>query len=137
MSLLALDVDGGRALAIHGDGGVLELEGPTRALELQLSEPVRNARIRLFDWNEQLVESDDVLLESQEGRVTGYRLELLEPLRSGRSYLLGIDGELGPRLLDAIGNDLDDLRVPFLVRGDPEPERPPAKRRQPSKRRAR
>jgi hypothetical protein len=118
--LIALDPDGGRVWPSI-DGGVVELD-PTRALELRFAPKLKDVRIRLFDWNELVVESDDVVLPA-DGDVFVYRLELLEPLEPGRSYLLLIDAELGQALVDGSGAPWDDVRLPLRITGERKPER--------------
>ena len=120
--------DGGR-LSLASDSGTFELE-PTRVLELRFTPRPKNPRIRLFDWNDRLVESDDTVL-TLDGPDFGYRIDLPEPLQPGRTYILGIDSEVGPKLLDQAGDPLEDVRVPLKVLGEPKPDKtaPPHKRR--------
>lgn len=117
--------DGGRIAVVAADGGVeLELD-PAKGLELWITPRLRTPRIRLFDWNQQLVESDDTELTPEAaaapGLGFGYRIDLLEPLRAGRTYTLRIDSEIGPTLLDEAGGEFDELRLPLKVLGEPEP----------------
>lgn len=134
VDLVVVSADGGRTAVVAADGGVgLELE-PAKGIELWITPRLRTPRIRLFDWNQQLVESDDTEL-TPEGAVAsglGYHIELLEPLRAGRSYTLRIDSEIGPMLLDEAGTELNELRLSLKVLGEPEPKdkpRPSRKRR--------
>lgn len=113
-------VDGGRTtLTLTGlglDAGASEIE-PTRLLELRLSPRPQSPRIRLFDWTEQIVESNDTGLSSDDDPIYAYRIEALEPLHAGRTYILTVDSELGGRLLDASGSPLEEVRIPLKVVG--------------------
>jgi len=129
-------VDGGRTtLTLNGlglDAGASEIE-PTRLLELRLSPRPQSPRIRLFDWTEQIVESNDTGLSSGDDPIFVYRIEALEPLQAGRTYILTVDSELGGRLLDASGSPLEEVRMPLRVVGDLKADSP--SRSGPSRRR--
>jgi hypothetical protein len=95
---------------------------------LEISPRPADLRVRLFDANDLVLESNDVATELDGG--LRYELQLLEPLRAGRAYLLVLDAEQGPALLDPRGRPLEDVRLGILVRGDPAAEAPAgAKRR--------
>ena len=129
-------VDGGRTtLTLNGlglDAGASEIE-PARLLELRLSPRPQSPRIRLFDWTEQIVESNDTDRSSGDDPIYAYRIEALEPLRAGRTYTLTVDSELGGRLLDASGSPLEEVRMPLKVVGGLKADSP--SRSGPSRRR--
>ncbi len=129
-----------RLAAVLVDGGVVELApalgkvelDAARSLELELGAPLTDYRVRLFDWADQIVPSDDTAHAADAG--IAYRLVPVQPLRTGRRYSLVIDAQLGPQLTDALGRGYDDVRLELVVRGvlEPEPARPGKK---PSKKR--
>jgi hypothetical protein len=125
-------------LRAESDAGVVtELEfvaGATsidavQNLEVLTSVELRDYRIRLYDWADQIVASDDLV--TVDGGIS-YRIGLLAPLRPGRTYSLVIDADLGTTMLDPVGRPLDDVRLTLNVRGDVQPEpgaRPPKKKK--------
>jgi hypothetical protein len=120
VELTVVGADGGRTvLGDSGDGGALVVE-PTRVLEVRLTPRPTAPRIRLFDWTEQIVESNDTGLGSATDAAYAYRIELLEPLQPGRTYVLTVDSELGPRLFDTSGSPLGDVRLSLKVAGEPK-----------------
>jgi hypothetical protein len=91
---------------------------------------LRDPRVRLFDWTDKVVPSDDRPFESDAG--LDYRIGLLEPLKVGRTYDLVIDAQAGGPLQDLAGGTRNDLHLTLKVRGEiaPEPgKRTPKKRR--------
>lgn len=129
-------IDGGRTtLTLAGlglDAGAFEIE-PARRIELRLSPRPQNPRIRLFDWTEQIVESNDTGLSSGDDPIYAYRIEALEPLQAGRTYVLTVDSELNRRLLDASGSPLEEVRMSLKVVGGLKADSP--SRSGPSRRR--
>jgi len=113
-SLTSTLVDGGTAVVDVAEGHAL-LE-PSAALELKLPSPLVDARVRVMDWNDAVVESDD--------QATGlsYRIGLLQPLKSGRRYALLIDAETQDTFSDAAGRHFDEVRIELLVTGEVQPE---------------
>lgn len=105
------------ALDAFDAGGPLE---PVTALELAFSAPLDDVRIRVMDWTDAVVESDDVATEADGGFT--YRITFAQPLKSGRAYALLIDAETKEALVDAHGALIDQLRVPLQISGAPTPE---------------
>lgn len=114
--------DGGEALLTLSDETEID-----SALGFTLTTPVRlkDYRVRLFDWNDQAVPSDDTA-ELADGGLT-YRIELPEPLKTGRRYSLLVDAELAPEISDELGRTYDDVRLNLKVRGDIVPDKPAKK----------
>lgn len=115
--------DGGEDVLTFGEAAT-EIDP---ALGFTLTTPVRlkDYRVRLFDWNDQVVPSDDTA-ELADGGLT-YRIELPEPLKTGRKYSLLVDAELAPEIDDEAGRHYDDVRLELKVRGDVVPDRPAKK----------
>jgi hypothetical protein len=125
-------VDASVAFEIHvraeSDAGVAtELEfvasaapvDAVQVLEVATSVELRDYRIRLYDWADQIVPSDDLAIV--DGGIT-YRIGLLAPLRTGRTYSLVLDADLGASMLDPAGRPLDDVRLTLNVRGEVQVE---------------
>ncbi len=115
---LFAEVDGGALLPVDLVQSSATIDA-VQTLQVQTSVDVRDYRVRLFDWAEQIVPSDDVA--SLDAGLT-YRIGLLQPLRPGRTYSLVIDADLGPTMVDATGRPLDDVRLSINVRGEIQPE---------------
>ncbi len=92
---------------------------PVQVLEVATSVELRDYRIRLYDWADQIVPSDDVA--TIDGGIT-YRIGLLAPLHTGRTYSLVLDADLGTTMLDPAGRPLDDVRLTLNVRGEIQAE---------------
>jgi hypothetical protein len=116
------------ALFVETDGGMLDpvdlvqsaaTIDVAQVIQVQTSVDLRDYRVRLFDWAEQIVPSDDVA--TRDGGLS-YRIGLLQPLRPGRTYTLVIDADLGPTMVDPNGRPLDDVRLSLSVRGEIQPE---------------
>lgn len=111
--------------AVTRDGGVTELKAnaetePASSIQVTLPIKLKDFRIRLLDWRDQLVVSDDELDPS--GRTL--TIALPEPLKTGRSYRLILDAELGPVVTDEAGAIFNDWEMPFRVAGEVVPEAP-------------
>lgn len=111
--------------AVFSDGGVTELKAnaeiePAQSIQVTLPIKLKDFRIRLLDWRDQLVVSDDELDPS--GRTL--TIALPEPLKTGRSYRLILDAELGPVVTDEAGAIFNDWEMPFRVAGEIVPETP-------------
>lgn len=127
--------DGGRSLLVPPvDGGMLELEA-TREIELRIFPAFKAPRIRLFDSNDRILESDDTDVATDggdDGTTLGYRISLLDGLEPGRAYHLGIDTEIEPPLVDfagkpivdRTGRPMDELRIELNVVGEPKSKAP-------------
>lgn len=128
-SLAVQVADGGQVIEVAIDAG-LEVE-PLSALSLRASLPLEDARVRLFDWTDAVVPSNDTQRVSDAG--FEYRIEPLSALRSGRQYVLQVDAESQDVFRDSLGRPHDELRVPLRMSGAVEPE--PASQRKKKKNR--
>lgn len=111
-------LDGGaRALRLSGTdvtatprGAAAPVEVPVLPiLELTISEPLEDFRVRLLDAQEALVPSDDTATPIPDG---GWRY-LLKPVRlltAGRTYFVVVDAQHGARVRDVNGREYEDLR---------------------------
>jgi len=123
-------VDGGESVLAFGEDAT-EVDALTG---LSLATPVRlkDYRVRLFDWADQVVPSDDSAEVSDAGLL--YRIDLLQPLKSGRRYSLVVDAEFAPEIDDEAGHHYDDVRLGLKVRCEVQPDKPakkPGKKRAP------
>jgi hypothetical protein len=112
-------VDGGHLDVDLGDAGVLALES-ANSLELTSPIPLLGARVRLLDWTDAVVAGDDELEVSDAG--FRYRIQPLQPLKSGRGYSVLVDAESTDQFTDAYGRSHDELRVPLRIAGEVQPE---------------
>ncbi|MCU0699677.1 MAG: hypothetical protein MUC96_24475 [Myxococcaceae bacterium] len=110
--------DGGVAVFDEFDAGVVV--EPARVVELSAPVALEGARVRLLDWTDSVVPSDDVLETSDAG--FRYRIELVQPLKPGRSYAVLVDSESADRVTDLLGRDFDEWRLAFRVAGEVQPE---------------
>ena len=121
VSLLAGLADGGVSALAVADGGC-ELDS-TRILGVTFGAELQDFRVRLVDWTDKVVASDDEAKPFDGG--LEYRLELLEPLASGRTYTLSVDAQRGASVTDVRGAAYEDASVLLRVRGDVQaPARP-------------
>ncbi|MDX2014508.1 MAG: hypothetical protein SFW67_30200 [Myxococcaceae bacterium] len=116
--LTATLVDGGLQTFDDLDAGLVL--DPSRALELSASVGLVGARVRLLDWTDAVVASDDSLETSDAG--FSYRIDLLQPLKSGRSYSVLVDAESAERVSDGLGREFDEWRLGVRVTGEVQPE---------------
>lgn len=106
------------------DGGTLSLKvanepiDPPAALTVALPTRLKDLRIRLLDWRDQLVVSDDELMPDG---VT-YVITLKDPLKTGRRYKLSLDAELGTVVTSESGQSMQDWELEFTVAGDVQPD---------------
>lgn len=119
--------------ATFTDGGTVALTSkaeidPATALTISLPIKLKDFRIRLLDWREQIVVSDDELMA--DGRT--YVITLKEPLKTGRGYNLTLDAELGPVITDDTGGTWTDWELAFRIAGEVQPE-PSAVKKKPGK----
>ncbi len=115
-------------VAIARDGGGVEVKAGAQLEDvatLSVSLPVRlkDFRVRLMDWRDQIVPSDDELLA--DGKT--YVITLQEPLKTGRGYALKLDAELGPIVTDETGATWNDWDLSFRIAGDVVPDPKPTK----------
>ena len=124
-------------IEVEVDGGLEAVEFKANAAEIEpgsvfmITSPValKDFRVRLIDWADQVVPSDDTAI--LDGGLS-YRLVLTQPTRPGRSYTLTIDAELGPLLLDRSGHDWEDVRRTLTIRGELQPENGKAVKKKPT-----
>lgn len=107
------------------DGGVASLVAqgtiePTNALTLTLPMKLKDFRVRLLDWRDQVVASDDELMADG----LTYVIAFPEPLKTGRSYTLVLDAELGPVVTAESGATFNDWELPFQISGEVVPDAP-------------
>ncbi|MDP2271280.1 MAG: hypothetical protein Q8K32_11150 [Archangium sp.] len=121
-------------IAAFPDGGTSPVVASSQieaATGLTVSLPIKlkDFRIRLLDFREQVVASDDELMA--DGRT--YVMALPEPLKTGRGYTLVLDAELGPIVTDDSGGTWNDWELAFRIAGDVQPE--PSAKKNPKKKR--
>ena len=126
-------LDSTRVVAMFADGGTTTVASqseidPPKALTISLPIKLKDFRIRLLDWREQIVVSDDELMAN--GRT--YVITLPEPLKNGRAYNLTLDAELGPVITDDTGGTWNDFELAFRIAGEVQPE-PAANKKKPGK----
>lgn len=114
--------------ASQKDGGVSAITANAEveevvALTVALPARLKDFRLRLMDWTDKVVVSDDAL---QADGVT-WVLTPSEPLKSGRDYTLKLDAELGPVITDEAGGTWNDWELSFHMTGEIAPE-PTAKK---------
>jgi hypothetical protein len=104
-----------------------------RALALSFPAPLDDLRVRVMDWTDAVVASDDEA--SADGGFV-YRVVFLAPLKTGRGYALLLDAETGDTFRDAQGAEYAEVRLPFRIAGDvqPEPGQPAKKSKKKKKR---
>jgi hypothetical protein len=106
---------------------------PTSVIELRSSLGLRNYRVRLFDEADRAMISDDSAEETPDGVI--YRITVPTPLKSGHKYTVVLDAQTGTAFTDALGRELQDLRLEFQIAGEKEKDKPPAPKNQNKKRR--
>ena len=92
---------------------------PLRAVTLSFPSALDDVRFRVMDWNDLVVPSDDEA--TVDGGLT-YRIVFVQPLKTGRGYSLLIDAETKDTFADERGHQYDELRIPFRVAGEVQPE---------------
>lgn len=92
---------------------------PLRSIALSFPVPLDDVRFRVMDWNDAVVASDD---EAVTDGGLSYRIVFVQPLKTGRGYSLLIDAETGDTFRDARGAHYDEVRVPFRIGGEVQPE---------------
>ena len=116
-------------IAAFRDGGTSPVTAKSeidQASSLSIALPIKlkDFRIRLLDFRDQVVVSDDEL--AADGR--SYVITLAEPLKTGRSYTLVLDAELGPVVTDDSGGTWNDWELDFRIAGEVQPEPGAAKK---------
>lgn len=115
-------------VAAFADGGTIPLTAsatiePPTAFTITLPVRLKDFRLRLIDWRDQVVSSDDELLADG---VT-YLVTLTEPLKTGRGYTFALDAELGPVVTALNGATFNDWELAFRISGEVQPETPARK----------
>lgn len=110
------------------DGGAQSLEPnatvePPVSLTVRLPKRLKDFRVRLMDYQDKIVVSDDAL--SADG--LEYLVTPAEPLKAGRRYSVVLDAELGPIVTDELGGTFDDWELPFTIAGEVQPDPAPQK----------
>jgi hypothetical protein len=121
------------------DGGTAEVDAhgliePSSGITVNLPVKLIDFRVRVFDWRDQLVVSDDELL----GDGT-YHVTFAEPLKPGRTYMVLLDSEFGPVMTDENGRTYNDWDMPLHISGEiqAEPQRGSKKKSLPARRKHR
>lgn len=112
--------DGGTLEADHDTAQPLQLD-PASTLTLTFPSPLEDARVRVMDWTDAIVASDDEATAEPDAGFT-YRITFSQPLKSGRSYSLLIDSEAHETFSDARGHVFDEVRLSLKVSGQVQPE---------------
>lgn len=92
---------------------------PLKAIVVSFPVPLDDVRLRVMDWNDAVVASDDE--STTDGGLT-YRIVFVAPLKTGRGYSLLIDAETGDTFRDARGAQYDEVRVPLRIGGEVQAE---------------
>ena len=121
-TITAMLIDGGTG-SVTADG---ETEQP-KSLTIALPAGLNDFRLRVLDWRDQVVASDDELLS--DGKT--YVVTFVEPLKTGRNYQVLIDAELGPVVTTESGATVDDFELRFHVAGDVVIEAAPSAKKKP------
>ena len=138
---VAASADAGAAQTGAADGGVamqtIELRpgerpaiAPVQNLTILVNRGLKNARLRILDEVDRVVPSD----ENLHVRATEIRdqVHFQEPLIAGHKYVLVLDAENGPDILDERGQPILGQRLEFATSGQRPPpvkKAPPAKKR--------
>jgi hypothetical protein len=117
--LAVVSLDGGLAVFDDAFDGGVRVE-PARALELSSPVGLSGVRVRLLDGDDAVVPSDDTLETSDAG--FRYRIELAQPLKTGRSYSVLVDAETADVFTDTFGRSSAEWRLPLRVLGEVQPE---------------
>ncbi len=125
-SLRVKPTDGGVWLDLPFADDAVECD-PASALELSTPVPLADFRLRLFDWRDAVVVSDEAVNVDDAG--TRWLVEPTRPLAPGRSYSVRLEAQRGADVLDALGHAWPDWELALRVRGEVEPEPKPARRR--------
>lgn len=119
-TIVANGRDGGMA-TVTGDAVIDDVIGLTVSLPVRL----KDFRLRVMDWRDRVVPSDDELMA--DGKT--YVIALLAPLETGRPYTLRLDAELGPVISDDTGGTWNDWDLKFKIAGEVQPDPSPAKKK--------
>lgn len=123
-----------QVIATFADGGVApltanaEIEVP-KTISVSLAIKLKDFRLRLMDWRDQIVTSDDELLADGKTLL----ITPTEPLKTGRSYSLVLDAELGPVVTDESGRTFNDWELAFRIAGEVQPDKADPKKQQKKK----
>jgi hypothetical protein len=104
------------------------LVSPAQHLVVESNRPLHNARIRILDEADRVVESDDV--PEQTPTLLRYHVDLLKPLDSGHRYAVLVDAQSGATFDDGSGREIPEQRLEFRTSGEREkPKAPPPHRK--------
>lgn len=115
-------------IAAFADGGTSSIASqatidPPASLTVSLPVKLKDFRVRVLDWRDQVVPSDDELMADG----LTYLVTLTEPLKTGRSYTVVLDAELGPVVTSEAGATFNDWELAFRVSGEVQPDAPSRK----------
>lgn len=116
------------------DGGTMliaanaEIELP-KTITIAIPIKLKDFRVRLMDWRDQIAASDDELLADGKTLL----VTPTDPLKTGRSYTLVLDAELGPIVTDELGRTFNDWDLQFRIAGEVQPDKPAPKQKKPLK----
>jgi len=108
------------------DGGIEvvtagEIE-PVQSLVVWIPVALADYRLRVFDESDKVVPSDDQAHDVDGG--IDYAVSFLEPLKTGRTYRLTVEAQLGSAL-----DGFKDAEVMMKVRGQIQPDKKPGKKK--------
>lgn len=117
--MLETDQDGAQLSDPTQSAPGLVLE-PAQSLTLAFPDRLDDVRVRVMDWTDAVVASDDEAVAPDAGFT--YRITFAQPLKSGRSYSLLIDSEAHDTFTDSKGRVFDEVRKSFKISGEVQPE---------------
>ncbi|MFT3708449.1 MAG: hypothetical protein QM817_12425 [Archangium sp.] len=95
-----------------------EIDSPA-TITIAIPIKLKDFRLRLMDWRDQIVVSDDELMADGKTLL----VTPAEPLKTGRSYSLILDSELGPVVTDESGRTFNDWELAFRIAGEVQPDK--------------
>ncbi|MBK7863396.1 MAG: hypothetical protein IPJ65_33305 [Archangiaceae bacterium] len=100
--------------ALSADGGAEQIShdiDPVKALSVRIPVPLSDYRLRVFDETDRVVPSDDLARDADGG--IDYQISFEEPLKTGRTYRLTVEPQLGAQL-----EGFKDAELVMKVRGE-------------------
>ena len=101
---------------------------PAQRIEVVANQKLADFRVRLMDAQERVLPSDEEIFFA--AHATTVNIQLLSPLKPANSLVLLVDSQLSHKISNTHGDNYDDFRASFKVRG--EPEKPAEKPKTPS-----
>lgn len=92
---------------------------PPVSITIAIPIKLKDFRVRLMDWRDQIVVSDDELMADGKTLL----VTPAEPLKTGRAYSLILDSELGPVVTDESGRTFNDWELAFRIAGEVQPDK--------------